>query len=292
MYAAIVTCTVSVGRPWSKKPERAILHRVELESATLLTVSSVPIAATLAICLLALVGTTTMAEATSLPQNGKIVFDSNGNTPENTNPERDLEIFTMDSDGSDIEQLTDNGTDDLMPAFSPGGERIAFVSTRDGSSEIYTMYADGSNQTRLTNNASGARYPAFFPDGERIVFATDRDANFEIYVMNADGSNETRLTHDQGGLPSFSPDGKKITFVSTRDGNEEVYVMDRDGSHQTRLTNNPASDRAFDWQPLTPKSRSMAVHPPDTGGLSLLLVASALTILRGVLFYAGVRRRM
>jgi hypothetical protein len=58
------------------------------------------------------------------------------------------------------------------------------------------------------------------------------------------------------------------------------------------LTNNPASDRAFDWQPLTPKSRSVTVQPPDTGGPSLLLVASALLFFVGVLLSAVVRRWM
>src|SRR5829696_2347373 len=98
-----------------------------------------------------------------------VLFYSNTNTPENTNPEGDLEIFTMEPDGSDIEQLTDNEADDLMPGFSPNGKHITFVSTRDGNEEVYVMNADGSNQTRLTHNATGARYPAFFPDGERIV---------------------------------------------------------------------------------------------------------------------------
>jgi Tol biopolymer transport system component len=58
----------------------------------------------------------------------------------------------MEPDGSDIEQLTDNEADDLMPGFPSDSEQITFVSTRDGNSEIYTMNADGSNQTRLTKD--------------------------------------------------------------------------------------------------------------------------------------------
>ena len=90
---------------------------VALRSANLLKMSLVTTAAMLAIYLLAFAEATSLAEAASLPQNGKIVFDSNRNTPESVNAERDMEIFTMDPDGSDIEQLTDNGTDDSMPAF-------------------------------------------------------------------------------------------------------------------------------------------------------------------------------
>jgi dipeptidyl aminopeptidase/acylaminoacyl peptidase len=92
------------------------------------------------------------------------------------------------------------------------------------------------------------------------------------------------------GLPSFSPDSKKITFVSSRTGNEEVYVMDRDGSDQTRLTNYPASDRAFDWQPLTQESRGMVVHPPHTGGPLLPWVANTLLFAGSIMFFVMVKR--
>ena len=34
---------------------------------------------------------------------------------------------------------------DLMPAFSPDGSRIVFVSYRDNNHEIYIMNADGSS---------------------------------------------------------------------------------------------------------------------------------------------------
>jgi hypothetical protein len=68
--------------------------------------------------------------------------------------------------------------------------------------------------------------------------------------------------------------------------------MDADGSDVTQVTNLPGYELYPDWQPLTPKSRSLAVHPPYTGGPSLLLVASALLISGGTLLYAGLRRSM
>jgi len=41
---------------------------------------------------------------------------------------------------------------DYEPSFNPGGDRIVFVSARDGNQEIYVMNADGTGQTRLSND--------------------------------------------------------------------------------------------------------------------------------------------
>jgi hypothetical protein len=69
--------------------------------------------------------------------------------------------------------------------------------------------------------------------------------------------------------------------------------MDADGSDVVQVTKTPSiEDSLPDWQPLTPKSCSMTVDQPDTGGSSLLLVASALLFSGGVMFYVAVKRRM
>jgi hypothetical protein len=40
------------------------------------------------------------------------------------------------------------------PAWSPKGEKLAFVSNRAGNDEIYVMNAKGSGVTRLTHNSA------------------------------------------------------------------------------------------------------------------------------------------
>ena len=132
-----------------------------------------------------------------------------------------------------------------------GGDKIAFLTGRDGNFEIYVMNADGSGQTNLTNNPSPDGPPAWSPDGTRIAFMSRRDGNFEIYVMNADGSGQTNLTSNPStdGAPAWSPDGNRIAFASRRDGNQEIYVMNADGSGQTNLTNNPSFDGPPAWSP-------------------------------------------
>ena len=60
----------------------------------------------------------------------------------------------MDSNGTNIVQLTDNNYSDKSPSFSPDGDTIAFSSYLDGDYEIFTMDTDGNNTIQLTDNES------------------------------------------------------------------------------------------------------------------------------------------
>jgi WD40 repeat protein len=175
--------------------------------------------------------------------NGKIAF-----TSDNT-------IYTMNADGSGLNQLTPfgNGFRDRFPVWSPDGTKIAFGRTTfTVRSQIYVMNADGTNPTRITNNSTDDSQPSWSPDGTKIAFVSNRDGNNEIYVMNADGSNQTRLTNNTAVEldPAWSPDGTKIAFSSTLDATDfEIYVMSGAGTNPVRLTNNNSSDRVPSWSP-------------------------------------------
>jgi Tol biopolymer transport system component len=126
---------------------------------------------------LALPGFAAPAQAAFSGANGKIVFARN----RLLNGSNAYHLYTMNPDGSTQTDLTFGGGQDLEPAWSADGERIAFISSRDNPAfEVYAASADGGAQTRMTFNQAGDSEPVWSPDDTKIAFDTNRDGNDEI----------------------------------------------------------------------------------------------------------------
>jgi TolB protein len=105
----------------------------------------------------------------------------------------------MNTDGGEVEQLTDDPGMDWLPAWSPSGEEIAFVSNRDGNWDVYVVGTGGGIPTNATNTPGTDTEPVWSPSGERILFASDRGGDLELFIVSVDGGSAERL--GQSGLP-------------------------------------------------------------------------------------------
>jgi TolB protein len=148
------------------------------------------------------------------------------------------EIFVADYDGANETQLTKHGSISILPAFSPDGEKIVYVSYKDRYQFLYVYDLKSGVSTAVSKEVGMNSAAAWSPDGKRIALVLSKDANSEIYIMNADGTNKQRLTNDPAvdSSPCFSPDGRQIAFVSERGGNPQIYVMDVAGGNARRVS--------------------------------------------------------
>ena len=127
----------------------------------------------------------------------------------------------------DLRQLTTDPADDLLPAWSPDGRSIAFVSLRDGNAEIYLMDHDGGNQRRLTRNPAGDWRPAWLPNSRQLLFTTDRRGDNDLYLLWVPNAGMAT-----SGEPNIQP--IVATAADERDAavtaqNETLFVSDHDG---------------------------------------------------------------
>ena len=164
-----------------------------------------------------------------------------------------LDIYTIDTNGENLINLTNHAADDYSPTWSPDGRFVAYVSERDGNPEIYVMELNTKEQRRLTEHKATDIDPAWSPDGRSIAFASnqarDHAADTDIYTMDVNGKKIQRLTNKGGNntTPTWSPDGEWIAFRSTQDGIGGIHVMTADGEKQRALTQVSATNPT--WSP-------------------------------------------
>jgi Tol biopolymer transport system component len=142
--------------------------------------------------------------------------------------EEHASIFVANPDGTRVEQLT-AGHRDADAAWSPDGEKIAFIREAGGRLDVYVMNTDGSDARALTDTDAAEGSISWSPDGEKIAFiigSPDQD----IYVMDTDGGNKRNLTRSPGaeGWPTWSPDGTQLAFMCGPGSG--ICVMSADGS--------------------------------------------------------------
>ena len=180
-------------------------------------------------------------------------------------PQQDIwtwHLYTMDTNGGNVRQLTNNPWMDIRPDWSPDGTRIVFHS--EGSLALINCY--GANFQKLpTEERASPVDPDWSPDGSQIVFSAAvwidaHDWHWDIFVLNlATGVVRNLTNHPKlDEHPSWSPDGKWIVFASNRDPgfwaapdrlSADLYIMDAEGNQLRNLTQTQAHEMLPAWSP-------------------------------------------
>ena len=167
------------------------------------------------------------------------------------------QIFMVNSDGSNLQQITNLSNGACQPDWSPDGLHIVFISPCQAQpndspnnyrdAKLYIINYDGSGLTEIPSIQNGSFDPAWSPDGKRIAFAFITNGTAQINVINLVDNIITPLTQfssdfhvpDWSRQPAWSPDGGLILYTSHSRLNNalQIWEMSELGQNQTMLIN-------------------------------------------------------
>lgn len=163
------------------------------------------------------------------------------------------EIFAMDYDGSNVEQLTNYKNICTIPSVSPDGSKLAFTTYVEGTPKIYIHSLETGRRLTFYNQEASLNLTAnFTPDGKSVLYASSITGRSQIYQADLDGRNLRRISYSRSidVDPNVNPKtGASIAYVSDPQGTPQVYLMDMDGANSRRISGGGGDAVQPSWDP-------------------------------------------
>lgn len=114
-------------------------------------------------------------------------------------------------------------------AWSPDGNRIAFIAKIQGRDEIHIAGMDGRVEPVPTTDDDFKFLSGWSDDGQYITFSgINGKTNYDIWILPMTGERKPRpyltgAASERAGR--ISPDGRWLAYISNETGHDEVYVQ-------------------------------------------------------------------
>lgn len=169
------------------------------------------------------------------------------------------EIFVMDWDGANSQQVSTHKSIAQSPSWSFDGKMIAYsafayhANEKRRNLDLFT-YDTATGRRFLVSYRKGINSGSTFsPSNRHILLTISNSGNPDLYRMSLDGKTLERITNGPRGAmnveASVSPDGKKIAFSSDRNGRPHIFIMNADGTGVKQITIAGEYNSSPRWSP-------------------------------------------
>jgi Tol biopolymer transport system component len=140
------------------------------------------------------------------------------------------DVWVLNPGGAAPTRVTFGGSDDWQPFWAPDGQKVGFMSYRNGVSDLYVKTLNRADPEQPLLVSEEQKVPGdWSADGRYVVYWADRaDTRGDIWVLPLEGTREPvpiARTKFNERRPRFSPDGRFIAYESDETGESEVYVQ-------------------------------------------------------------------
>jgi dipeptidyl aminopeptidase/acylaminoacyl peptidase len=197
---------------------------------------------------------------------------------------RGRELLAARSDGRGRRRLAVGPRSDVQPskpAWSPGGDQVAFSMTDFPNRNDQVFLVSGSGgQPRMLRTDQFLLQPSWAPDGTRLVAfgANPQGDQRGLWVVDV-ATAATSLLHPESSVveaPAWSPTGGLIAYIRTSPENvKQLWVVGSDGSGARLLVGSLPYLGKPVWSPdgstlAFASARGIYTLRPDGSGLRLL----------------------
>lgn len=165
-------------------------------------------------------------------------------------------LFAYHPQDLQLTRLTYHPWDDIDPALSPDGTRLAYASRRNGFFDIYLFNFTTGQSTRVTDTAAYDGKPTWSPDSQWLAYETYQSGNLDIFIQSLADLTQPPVQVTTDTAPDFSPDwspaGSLLAFTSLSSGEPEIWTAALDQTEnrfQNRSRNSSAADVQPAWSP-------------------------------------------
>ena len=223
------------------------------------------------------------------PDRTKVLFVASSARP------RTAALWIANTDGTGARKLIDWKWlvhSPFRAAWSPAGDRIAFVASTPDSYAIYLINPDGSN---LRSVGIGDDF-SWSPDGKQLVFTGflyQQPGRF-VYVVNINGTNLRQISSSRSAVQCrWSTDGKLIAVAEDRpetapESRFNIFVIQPDGRGQKRVLENVPLYSDLVW---SPRGELLSLVTKVEGSQGLYTWAAQANSQRSLRFFPGVAAR-